>query len=197
MSHPEFSAATREEFGSKTSVRQRAAGQVPVSINNSGEPSTHVCVDTKSAEALAGMVAQVATFVVDGEKQDVLVKSVDVHPTTDEVRHLDVLAVTDDKVVKVDVPVVPDTRECPGIKAGGLLEQMGRRIQIQCQAGIIPDRLVVDLSGVGIAQTVYASAIALPDGATLLTPPRTPLMTIIKTRGMRRAEATAETGEEA
>jgi len=191
MSKPTFPAAKRTEFGSKAAQRYRADGQVPLTISRRGQDSEHVLVGTKDADALKGLVSHVVLLQLDGQDREVLIKQFDRDPIADHVLHIDGIEVADDQVVEVAIPVVPDTRgDCPGIKAGGLVEQMLRKVTIRCQAGSIPDHLNVGLQGIGLGQTVYAEAVSLPADARLITKPRTALLTIVKTRGMRRAEAT-------
>ena len=88
----------------------------------------------------------------------------------------------------VEIPVKAITKDSPGIRAGGLLEQTIRRVKIRVPAGSLPESVEVDLAGVEVGETVYAGAVQLPEGATLLTKPRVAMMTIIRTRGMRKAE---------
>ena len=197
MSNPIFTAAKRDQFGSKATRRYRDAGQIPVTIATNGGESQHLLVSTGDAFALKRQTSHVVTLKVDGQDHQVLVKQVEIDALTDRPVHADLVAVTPEKVVTVDVRVTPNTKvDCPGLTAGGLLEQALRRVTIRCPAGLIPDHLIADLTGVKLGQTVYAESLQLPEGASLVTRPRAALLTIIKTRGMRRAEATSEEGGE-
>ncbi|MDA3960990.1 MAG: 50S ribosomal protein L25 [Planctomycetota bacterium] len=196
MSKTVISAEERNVFGSRASQKFRAAGKVPVTVSRRGEESLHVVVAAKDAEVMIHKVSTVVFFDIAGTEQEVLVKDFTRDPVHDGILHVDTIAVKDEQVVKVAVRVVADTRvDCPGLKAGGLLEQMMRRVVIRCPAGKIPDSMGVDLTGVKLGQTVYAEAVQLPEGAVLVTKPRTALLTIIKTRGMRRAESVTEEDE--
>ena len=196
MSHPTFTAEPRTVFGTKAAQDYRQQGKVPLTISRRGEDSLHAVVGDKDAIAIRALVSRVVVLQLDGKDVEILVKDSTTDPLTDRILHIDGIAVTDDQVVKVAVPVRPDTKsDSPGLKAGGLLEQMLRRVTIKVAAGQIPEALRVDLTGVKLGQTVYAEAAQLPEGATLVTRPRTAMLTIIKTRGMRRAEATSETDE--
>lgn len=192
MSYPSFTAQAREAFGSKAACQLRAGGRVPVTVATSGGASRHLSIDGKDAAQITTLVGRVILFDVDGSSQQLLIKDYVRHPTTDDIQHIDGLAVDDDKMVKVAVPVVPLTADCPGLKAGGLVEQMLRRVTIACPAKEIPEQVTISLAGVQITQTVYAKDVSLPESATLITKPRTAILTIIKTRGMRRAEALAK-----
>ncbi|MHC5068630.1 MAG: 50S ribosomal protein L25 [Planctomycetota bacterium] len=196
MSKPTFAASARADFGSKAAQRYRAEGKVPLTVSRSGADSVHLLVDVKDAEELKKLESRVVLLQVEGGDRQVLVKKGERDALTDQLLQIDAIEVADDQVVQVAVAVHADTNvDCPGLKAGGLLEQMLRKVTIRCAAVNIPDFVSVDLTGVKLSETVYASAAQLPEGATLITRPRTAMMTIIKTRGMRRAEAAAD-GEE-
>jgi len=196
MSHPTFSAEARTAFGTRAAQDIRKAGNVPLTISRRGQDSVHVAVAEKDADRIVGLLSNVVILQVDGSDHEVLIKDFTRCPLTDRIQHVDGVGVADDQVVKVAVLVKPDTKtDSPGLKAGGLLEQMLRRVVIAVPAGKIPSSLRVDLTGIKLGQTVYAEAVELPEGAKLVTKPRTALLTIIKTRGMRRAEAGPEEGE--
>lgn len=185
-------ATARSSFGTSAATAIRAAGQVPVTICRSGAESIHLTIAVKDAESLTQRVGQVVVLEADDQSYEVLIKGYQRHPISDVLQQIDSLAVEPDKLVRVAVPLNPLTLDCPGIKAGGLLESMLRRVEVQCPAKDIPDHLDVDLAQAVIGTTIYADGVILPEGVKMLTPPRVAIMTIIKTRGMRRAEAAAK-----
>jgi len=198
MSNPTITAEKRTGFGRRSVAALRERGRVPVVVMRSGEASEHLVVEEKElANALAGG-RQIVDVSVDGAVSESLVKEVQRHPVSDAILHLDLLAVTPDKVVKTDVPVVADIEGSPGIKAGGMLEVMLRRVTVSCPVKDLPPRLQVSLSGAGIGHTVYVRDVRLPPGVRILQAGRTALMSILKTRGMKKAEAEGATeGDEA
>ena len=196
MDHPTIAAEARTELGTTAAKRCRAAGRVPAVIMRSGEESLHVTVDETAAEAALTRDSHCLAVDYDGAHHVVMVKEVSRDCLTDRMQHLDLLAVTDDSLVKVEVDLRPLTDDCPGIKAGGLLEQMLRQVRVRCAVKDIPDHVDVDLGEAVIGHTVYADDVAVPAGIRLLTPGRTALMSVIKTRGLKKAESEALAGEE-
>jgi large subunit ribosomal protein L25 len=187
-----ISAIKREKLGTKASQAYRDAGQVPVSVSRSGDESLPLMVSTKECEALLEQGLS-GPLTIDGQDLGVVVKKVSRNPLNDSLIHVDLLAAQDDTPVVVEVPVVPLTKNSPGVRAGGLIEQSLRKVKIRVPAGDLPSHVYVDLAGIQVGQTVYAEAVQLPEKATLLTKPRVAMVTIIRTRGMRKAEN--ETGE--
>ncbi len=186
-----FPVQTRTTFGTKAAAALRDQAQAPLTVARSGAESIHFTIDAKAGQRLLAQVGRVVELDADGTTHSVLVQGAQIHPTRDYIQQIDVLEVDDEKVVKVKVSLNPITDDSPGIKAGGLLEAMLRKVEIKCRAKDIPAHLDVDLAGVGLGQTVYAENVSLPEGAQLVTLPRVAIMTVIKTRGMRRAEAAA------
>lgn len=184
-----IAASSRTEFGRRASATFRKNGKVPAVIMRSGQPSTHILVDAVAADHLLKSRVHTCEVEVDGAKTMVLIRDADRNCLNDSLVHIDFLEVDASKSVIVEVPLRPITLVCPGIKAGGLLEQMVRKIKIRCPVSAIPDDVPVDLSSIGISETVYAENLVLPAEQVLLTPPRTALMSVLKTRAMKKAEA--------
>jgi large subunit ribosomal protein L25 len=176
----------REGFGSKAAQRERAQGLVPASISRAGKPSAHVTLAVKDAEALvAGELTNVLSL--DGVEQRVLLKAVDRHPIKDGLQHIDLQGIDDETIIKVEIPLDPDTRNCPGIRSGGMLEMMRRTVTVRCLAKDLPKKIRVPLDNANVADTVYAGDCALPEGVKLVTGPRVAVLSILLTRGMRKA----------
>jgi large subunit ribosomal protein L25 len=151
----------------------------------------HVTLDELEADKLLKSRALTCVVTVDGTERTSLVRDADRDCLTDRLVHVDFLEVNPESQVTVEVPLSPWTINCPGIKAGGLLEQMVRKIKVRTAVASIPESISVDLSSVGIAETVYAKDVPMPEGVTLVTPERTALMSVLKTRAMKKAEAEA------
>lgn len=194
MSQATISGSVRSSFGSKASKAARAQGQVPVTISRPGQDSLHVLIGEKDAAVLAKLQTRTSSIEVDGQTVDVVLKDVSKNVLTDALQHIDLLAVTPDSEVIIAVPVRPITKNCPGIKAGGLLEQSLRKVSIKCKVSLLPEYLQVDLSDVQVDQTVYVRQCTLPEGAKFITKPNVAMISILRTRGMKKAEqeATAE-----
>lgn len=183
-----LAATPRTELGRRASAAFRKAGKVPAVILRSGQPSAHIVVDGLAADQLLKSRTHTCVVTLEGKETTVLIRDADRNCLNDSLVHIDFLEVDADKEVVVEVPLRPITLNCPGIKAGGLLEQMVRKIKLRCPVRAIPDDVPVDLAGVGISETVYAENLVLPETQVLLTPKRTALMSVLKTRAMKKAE---------
>jgi large subunit ribosomal protein L25 len=190
-----IAATKRDAFGSKVAQRERDNGQVPTTICQGGAESQHITIGNKDAEVLVTQLAKKSVLSIDGNDQSVLLKTYDRHPVSDQLLHIDLQAITDDTMVTIEVPLDPDTLNCPGIKAGGLLEMMRRTVAVKCLAKDLPDTLRVPLDTVDVAQTVYAADVEMPEGVTLITKPRVAVLSVLLTRGMRKEQQAARDEE--
>lgn len=183
-----YQATPRTGLGKHHVRKLRAGGLVPVTVSRSGKGSQHLALDTKQASHLAAHVVHLCHIEVDGNPFTALRGQVDRDCLSDAIRHIDLLLVDEKSEIKVDVAVVPDARECPGVKAGGIVEQRLRQVKVKCRADTIPDSIAIDLSEVQIMQSVTADKLKMPKGVTMITPPRTIVLSVVLPRGLKKAE---------
>ena len=186
-----YQAQPRTKTGSKAATALRKSGQVPVTVSRPGKDSTLLQVDVKTANQIDAHVVHLAKLEVGGKPVTVLRGAIAKHPLSDQIQHIDVLEVDEKSMIKVDVAVAVDARNCAGIKAGGLVEQRLRRIKVACPVNAIPDEVTIDISDVELMQTVLVEKITLPKGVTLVTPGKNPLLSVVIPRGMAKAESEA------
>lgn len=131
--------------------------------------------------------------------QRYLAKDAQFHPVTDRVLHVDFMRVDEDSRVKLKVPVVFTHEEAsPGLKLGGVLNILNRKISVICSPGCIPDKIEVDLTGFAFHNTVHAFGLKLPEGVTLPSKSKDyTIATIIPPSSLKREEAKTAVGAEA
>jgi large subunit ribosomal protein L25 len=187
-----YPAEPRSQTGSKAAAKLRAAGRVPVTVTKPGQPSQLLSLDLKSANHLAAHVVHLLKLEVKGGATLTALRAEIVTDClTDHIQHIDLIEVDEKSEIKVDVAIRPDARECPGVKAGGIVEQRLRKLRVQCKANAIPDVLELDLGDVQITETVFASKVKLPAGVRLAVSPTQPILTVVIPREMLKAEEKA------
>ncbi|HEY7953611.1 MAG TPA: 50S ribosomal protein L25, partial [Solirubrobacteraceae bacterium] len=145
--------------------------------------------------ALAGSGA-VMDLSVDGAKATpVVLKEAQRHPVRGETTHIDLLRVRLDRAIHAVVPVeLAGVEDAPGVKEGGVLEQITREVNIEALPTSIPEALVHDVSELVIGDTVILEAVPVPEGVTLLDDLQE---TVIATLSAPRLQTEAETEIEA
>jgi large subunit ribosomal protein L25 len=166
-----LSLRTREPSGSRSARRLRREGRVPgVVYGGDGEP---VAFDADARElrralADAGAVIEV-TFDDDSKTTPVVIKDQQRHPVAGDTVHIDLLRVRLDKPIDAQVTLeLVGVDDAPGVKEGGVLEQVTRELNIQALPTEIPDSITYDVSEMQINDTVTLSAVKVPPSVTLL-----------------------------
>ena len=104
-----------------------------------------------------------------GQALPVIVKDQQRHPVKGHVVHLDLLKVDLSEKIQTTVMLeLEGGEEAPGIKEGGVLEHVTREINVEALPTDVPDRLVADVSGMGIADTMTLSSVTPPPGVEIL-----------------------------
>jgi large subunit ribosomal protein L25 len=161
---------SREAAGSRAVRRLRRSGRVPgVLYGGGGEP---VGFDADARElrlALAGSGA-VLDLSVDGDKPTpVVLKEAQRHPVRGETVHVDLLRVNLNEAINAVVPLeLVGVDDSPGVKEGGVLEQITRELNVEALPTAIPESIVHEVGEMQIGETILLGALAPPEGVTLL-----------------------------
>ena len=107
-------------------------------------------------------LSNVVTLNVDGKPQNVLPREIKYHVISDEPIHVDFLRVVPGVKIRIEVPVQFINHEkSPGLKRGGVLNIVRRKVELRCPSEKIPESLVIDLDRVDIGESFKISSINL------------------------------------
>ncbi|HEX7292116.1 MAG TPA: 50S ribosomal protein L25 [Conexibacter sp.] len=165
-----LTVAPRTVEGSRANRRLRRTGLVPgVVYGGEGEPIAFQ-VDARTLRNALAHGGAVITLTVEGEgATPVVLKDQQRHPVTGDTMHVDLLRV--DLRQRIHATVVLELTgvdDAPGVKAGGVLEQVTRELNIEALPNEIPDSIVHDVSAAEIGDTITLDAVTVPAGVTLL-----------------------------
>jgi large subunit ribosomal protein L25 len=182
----------REPEGSRAARRLRREQRVPGVLYGGGEDPLSFDVDARELRhALAGSGAVLDLSVDGGQATPVVLKETQRHPVRGEMVHIDLLRVRLDKAIHAIVPVeLAGVDGAPGVKEGGVLEQITRELNIEALPTSIPEAIVHDIGELQIGETILLEAVAVPEGVTLLDDPQE---TVIATLTAPRLQTEAET----
>jgi large subunit ribosomal protein L25 len=168
MAQIELKASVRERGGKGAARQARREGKVPGVIYGDGQPPETITLDYHELwkQVLKGhFTSTVFELVVDGKKNRVIPRDVQVDPVKDLPIHVDFLRIGKDGLIRVEVPVrFVNEGLSPGLKRGGVLNIVRHDIQVTCPYDKIPPFFEVDLAGLEIGRSIHISAIKLPDG---------------------------------
>ena len=166
----EISAIERTRVGKGSARAARRAGMVPAVIYGDKKSPLSIELEARVIRKIIhepGIFGRLLNINVDGTVTTVLTRDIQMHPVTDEPLHMDMLRVGKQSTVAVAVPVeFINEGLAPGLKIGGVLNIVRHEIELNCPAGNIPEKIVVDLSGVNVGESIHISAVNLPADAT-------------------------------
>ena len=161
-------AEIRERAGKGAARATRRAGRIPAVIY--GNKLDPIMISVEPIELnkelnTAGFFGRVFEITIGKDKMRVLPRDVQFHPVNDRPLHIDFLRFSADTRVNVEVSVDFQNEEAsPGLKRGGVLNIVRRELELVCAPDIIPETVVVDLSGLEIGDSIHFSHVSLPEG---------------------------------
>ena len=156
---------------SKGDVRSlRLAGDIPGIIYGGPEQNQKVTVLKKTLKSLidkGSFLSNIITLNLDGKPQNVLPREISYNVLSDEPTHIDFLRIVPGVKIRIEVPVEFINHETsPGLKRGGVLNIVRRKIELKCPSEKIPSVITLDLDGVDIGESFKISAVKLEEGVT-------------------------------
>ncbi|WP_138380283.1 50S ribosomal protein L25/general stress protein Ctc [Luteithermobacter gelatinilyticus] len=200
MANPVIKAELREKAGKGSSRALRRAGRIPAVIyGNKKEPVTISLDRIALVKELntGGFLNTTYDIEVGGKKEMVLPRDVQFHPVTDWPLHVDFLRLAEDATIEVMIPVhFLNEEDCPGLRAGGVLNVVRHEVELSCPANAIPESIEIDIAKLELGESVHISHVKLPEGVTpVITDRDFTIATIAAPSGLKSAEAEAEKAE--
>ncbi|NNC98909.1 MAG: 50S ribosomal protein L25/general stress protein Ctc [Gammaproteobacteria bacterium] len=162
-------AEVRTGSGTAASRRSRRKGQVPVVVYGGGEDEQYLLVDQNqimrqlSVESFHSALVQLH---VGEDLQRAVLRDVQMHPFKQQVMHLDFQRVSRTDTITMTVPLhFIGEEEAPGVNLeAGILSHSMTSVEISCLATDLPEYIEVDVSGLGMGESVHLGEVVLPEG---------------------------------
>ena len=201
-------AATRTQRGKGPAGRERKAGNVPGVLYGGGGDAISLKLDAREFERLVHSGGEHAIVQLSVEDQPdlsspAMLKAVHHHPVRGEIMHADFQRIRLDErlTTLVSIEIVGQSK---GIVEGGVLDFQLRELEIECLALEVPEKIDVDISDLGIGDSIHVGQIQAPDGVTIVTDLTRNVVAVHAPRVVKsaeeeaaEAEAAAEAAEEA
>src|ERR1700758_1435963 len=168
-------AKTRTDRGKNAAKRLRRSGMVPAVIYGGKGDNVAVAVDPKAIQKVlrseAGRNTILKLDIAGQGAANAILKGWQVDPVKETFLHADFYRIAMDVAIRVTVPI-HTIGEARGVKVdGGILESVVRAIQVECLPGDIPERIDVDVSGLGLNQSLRVSDVKVPAKVKVLDAP--------------------------
>ena len=196
----EINAVKRDVKGTGASRRLRRAGSVPGVVYGGGKDAVTLEVNAKELflqfrhEAFH---ASVLSLIVDGKKENVLLRDFQMHPVRNTIQHVDFQRVSATEKIHVKVPFhFTNADVAPGVKlGGGIVAHVQTEADVSCLAKDLPEFIEVDVAKLEMGHSIHLSEIKLPKGVEFVQLAHgddAAVASIAKTRG-GVSDAAAET----
>ena len=193
---PVLEATSREADGSRTARRLRAEGVVPGVVYGGGSDPVSLSVNERDLRVALAAQSALIDLSLDGKAEPVLVREQQRHPVTGRTTHVDLIRVDLKKKVQALVAVnITGAESSPGIRFGGLLEQIIREVTVECLPTEIPEKIDVDASEMEIGDSLHVSDLVAPEGIEIADDGEGVIATLAASRLAMQVERDAEEGE--
>ncbi len=160
-------ATKREKLSTGSNNELRAKGYIPAVLYGGKNPNQNISVSKKDVSGIINsetFLSKVLEIDIDGKKEKVIPRDVAYHVVSEEPIHIDFMRIVSGKKIILEIPVKfinhPDS---PGLKRGGVLNIVRRKVELRCPAETIPDEIIVDLAGTDIGTSIKISSVKLPE----------------------------------
>ena len=160
-------AIKRKSLSSGSNNKLRAEGFIPAILYGGKDPNQNISVSKKEISNIINsdtFLSKVLEIEVDGKKEKVIPRDVSYHVVSEEPIHIDFMRIVTGKKIILEIPVKfinhPDS---PGLKRGGVLNIVRRKVELKCPAENIPNEITVDLNGTDIGTSIKISSVKLPE----------------------------------
>ena len=168
MSNLEANLRSKTSRGSNNILRSK--GMVPGVLYGGEEKNELISVSKKHLKTLLdqeNFLSNVLKIRINEKEINVLPREISFDVVTDEPIHVDFLRMVAGRKIILEIPVkFINSEQSPGLKRGGVLNIVRRKVELKCPTESIPKELVVDLDGLDIGASVKISAIQLPENVS-------------------------------
>ncbi len=176
MAELTLEVSRREEAGKGAAGRLRREGKVPAVVYGGHRETVPITVDRKAVTELIQKsehgVRSIFLLKMAGTDQQrhAMIKDIQIDPIHRKMMHIDFVRVIMDEVIRTTVPMHL-TGTPIGVKEGGILDFQVRDLHVECLPNAIPDKIDIDVSGLGMHQYIRISELQLPEGIKVLDDP--------------------------
>ena len=158
-------AIKRKSTSSGSNNKLRSEGLIPAILYGGKNPNQNISIQLKEIKGIINsdtFLSKVLELEIEGKKEKVIPRDVAFNVVSEEPIHIDFMRIVSGKKIILEIPVKfinhPDS---PGLKRGGVLNIVRRKVELKCPAENIPNEIVVDLAGTDIGTSIKISSVKL------------------------------------
>lgn len=160
-------AIKRDKSSTGSNNKLRREGYIPAILYGGKNPNQKISVEKNSIKNILNsdsFLSKVLDMSIDGKNEKVLPREVAFNVVSEEPIHIDFLRIVAGSKIILEIPVkFKNHSESPGLKRGGVLNIVRRKVELKCPTDNIPDEIVVDLAGTDIGDSLKITSVKLSD----------------------------------
>ena len=177
----QINGVKRDQFGKKSAKDIRRESLIPCVIYGNGGETIHFSVEAAEAKKiLYTPKTYIVEINIDGTVVKGVMRETQFHPVKDYCQHIDFFRVVAGKPVAIEIPVAI-VGNSEGVKAGGKLQVLRRKLAVSGLEENLLDELVIDITNLGVGKTINIGDLNF-EGLTLLQPASTSVVAVAATR---------------
>ena len=160
-------AIKRRSTSTGTNNKLRSEGLIPAILYGGKDPNQNISIQLKEIKNIINsdtFLSKVLELEIEGKKEKVIPRDIAFNVVSEEPIHIDFMRIVAGKKIILEIPVKfinhPDS---PGLKRGGVLNIVRRKIELKCPAEKIPNEIVIDLTGTDIGTSIKISSVKLEE----------------------------------
>ena len=163
-------AIKRENTSSGSNNKLRSEGFIPAILYGGKDANQNISINKKEIKNLINsdtFLSKVLELDIDGKKEKVIPRDVAFNVVSEEPIHIDFMRIVAGKNIILEIPVkFINHADSPGLKRGGVLNIVRRKVELKCPAEKIPDEITIDLTGTDIGTSIKISTVKLDENVT-------------------------------
>jgi large subunit ribosomal protein L25 len=200
MERVNMEAEFREVSGKGAARQIRRSGQIPAVLYGEGKATSLVMNPAHLVKLLQSESGENAlvnlTIKKPGGKEaqaTAILRDFQMDPVSRKILHADLFEVSMNKMLRLRIPV-EETGNAPGVKEGGILQHNLREIEIECLPANIPDQIEVDISALGIGESIHVRDLVVGEGVKMLEEPDQTVISVAAPISDEKLESLLTTG---
>ena len=160
-------AIKRVNTSSGSNNKLRSEGFIPAILYGGKDANQNISINKKEIKNLINsdtFLSKVLELDIDGKKEKVIPRDIAFNVVSEEPIHIDFMRIVAGKNIILEIPVkFINHADSPGLKRGGVLNIVRRKVELKCPAEKIPDEITIDLTGTDIGTSIKISSVKLDE----------------------------------
>ncbi len=184
--------ATRRSISTKGAVNEmRRNSLIPGNYYSKGQEAISISVKENSFKPLVFTAeSHLVNLTIDSDPAvRCMVKEVQFHPVTDRIIHFDLMGVSANEVLTMEVPIL-FVGSAVGVKEGGVLQETLHKLEIECLPQFVPQHIEIDITDLHLGKSLHVGDVKI-ENVTILNAEDVIIVSVLSPRAEEESSTDA------